>query len=413
VHTNFKAGASKIVITPPVGFRLAGYENRIQGSIGVHDDLYAKALILDDGTEKIAIVSCDLGGVPKEVVSKVRKEVEADQGIKSDNVMITATHTHSGPDFFHSNGDYLNLLAKNIAGSIRAACNNLTEARIGAGKGEAVIGYNRRNPKHNYFLRPYPEGVKDSEVGVLRVDDKEGNLIATVINTPCHPVVLGSTNLLISADYPGYATRVIETLKGGVAIFLNGCCGNINPVNTWGGHTVIKGEVITGPALFREAERLGNILGGEALKVLEQIETTTFEGKLKAKRSEISLPTRKDIPEAWIRRIKSVKPDHPRFELYQRILRGEDVLTEVQAVALDKIAIVGLPGEVFVEFGLEIKRESPYEHTFISELANDFIGYVPVAKAFEEGGYEPTASVLTPDGGTKLTQAAINLLKGL
>lgn len=409
---NMKAGSSKVVITPPVGFRLAGYANRTHGSTGVHDDLYAKALVLDDEKERIAIVSCDLVGVTRDVVSKVRSEVEADLGIKQDNVLVAATHTHSGPDFTHSNGDYLNLLSKMIAGSVRAANHNLVEAGIGAGKGEAFIGYNRRNPEHEYFLRPYPEGIRDSEVGVIKVDDKEGNLIATVINTPCHAVVLGSTNLLISADYPGFAAQAVESLKGGVAIFLNGCCGNINPVNTWGGHTVIKGEIITGSSLLREAERLGNILGGEALKVLEQTETTS-EPRLKSQCSEVSLPVRKDIPEKWLERIKSIEPEHPRFELYQSLLEGRDINTEVQAMAVGNIAIVGVPGEVFVEFGLEIKKESPYEFTLVSELANDTIGYVPVAKAFEEGGYEPTSSVVTPDAGSKLAKAAIDLVKSL
>ena len=408
----FKAGVSKVVISPPVGSMLAGYGNRMEGSIGVHDDLYAKALVLDDATEKVAVVSCDLGGVSKEIVSKVRQDVEADLGIKGNNVMVTATHTHSGPDFSLSNGEYLNVLTKKIAGSIRAAYYNLAEARMGAGKGEALIGYNRRNPKFNYFLRPYPEGARDPEVGILRVDDKEGNMIATIINAPCHAVVLGSTNLLISADYPGYATRVVETMKGGVAIFLNGCCGNINPVNTWGPYTVIRDKIITGPVLFREAERLGNILGGEALKVMEEIETTS-EVKLKVKRSEVLLPTRKDMPEKWIKWIQSIKPDHPRYEFYQHILKGEGILTEVQAMALNNIAIAGLPGEVFVEFGLEIRKKSPFKYTIISELTNESIGYVPTAKAFEEGGYDVVSSVMTPESGGKLAQASIDLLKDL
>jgi len=408
----FKAGAAKAVISPPVGFGLAGCDNRIEGSIGIHDDLYAKALVLDDGIEKAAIVACDLIGVSKEIVSKVRQDVEADLGIKGSNVMVTATHTHTGPDFGHSNGEYLNELTKEITGSIRAAYYNLAEARIGAGEGEALIGYNRRNPKFNYFLRPYPEGARDSEVGVLRVDDKEGNVIATVINAPCHGVVLGSTCLLISADYPVYATKIVEIMMGGVAIFLNGCCGNINPVNTWGPYTVIKGKIVTGRRVFQEAERLGNILGGEALKVMEQIETTP-EVKLKVKRAEALLPTRKDVLEKLVKRIQNIKPDHPRYEFYQRILKGEGILTEVQAIALDDIVIVGLPGEVFVEFGLEIKKKSPFRHTIISELANESIGYIPTAKAFKEGGYDVVTSVMTPESGAKLVQASVDLLKEL
>jgi len=134
---------------------------------------------------------------------------------------------------------------------------------------------------------------------------------------------------------------------------------------------------------------------------------------LKAKRAEVSLPVRKDIPERMLERIKSAKPDEPRYEHYKRILRGEDVVTEVQAMALNDTAIVGVPGEVFVEYELEIREKSPYKYTFVSELANDSIGYVPIPKAYEEGGYEPTATVVAPNAGVKLTQSAINLLKEL
>jgi len=410
---NLKVGVSKIVITPPVGFRLSGYEDRTQGSIGVHDDLYATALVLDDGAEKIAVVSCDLIGVTKEITKRVRQEVEAELDIRGDAVMVAATHTHAGPDFTQSNGDYLGSLAKKIAGSIKAAFHNLVEAEMGAGRGEAVIGYNRRNPKDDYFLTPYPEGVNDHEVNILSFNNRKGELIATVTNTACHAVVLGSTNLLISADYPGYAKRVVERLKGGVALFLNGCCGNINPVHTDGGHTVINGKIVTGPALFREAERLGNILGGEALKVVEQIETTIPEAKLRAKRSEVSLSVRHDIPKRMLEMFKQVKPTHPRFELYQNVLEGKDITTEVQAMAIGDMALVGVPGEAFTEFGLEIKKRSPFKYTLVSELANDVIGYVPVAKAFKEGGYEPTSSIVTPNAGTKITEAAIGLLEAL
>jgi hypothetical protein len=406
-----RAGASKIVITPPVGFKLSGYEDRIQGSVGVHDELYARALVMDDGAEKVAIVSCDVVGLPKEIVKEVRREVETSLGIKGDSVMVAATHTHAGPDFDFSNGDYLDILIKEISGAIRAASLNLVDARIGAGKGSTVIGYNRRNPQHNFFLVPYPEGVTDSEVAALRVNNEKGDSIAAIINTPCHAVVLGSTNLLISADYPGYAMRMLESTIGGVPMFLNGCCGNINPVHTDGGHTVINGKIVRGPDLFREAERLGKILGGEALKVLEQIEETTCENFLKAKRSQLSLPVRKDIPKEMLDMLKQIDVAHSRFALYQSVLEGRDIITEVQAISMGDIVIVCVPGEIFVEFGLEIKKKSPFKYTLVSELANDVIGYVPVPEAFTEGGYEPTATIVSQDAGAKITQAALDLLK--
>jgi len=413
MNKNLRAGASKIAITPPIGFRLSGYEDRIQGSVGVHDELYARALVIEDGVEKAAIVSCDMIGIPKELVKEVRREVEKNAGIKGDSVMVVATHTHAGPDFDFSNGNYLDILTKEIAGAVKAASVNLANVRIGAGKGDAIIGYNRRNPQHSFFLVPYPEGVRDSEVTAMKVSNEKGNLIAAIVNTPCHAVVLGSTNLLISADYPGYAMRMLENTLGGVPMFLNGCCGNINPVHTEGAHTVINNKVVRGEGLFQEAERLGNILGGESLKVLEQIEETTGENSVRAKRSEFSLSVRKDVPKEMLDMLKQIDVSRSHFTLYQNVLEGKDIITEVQAIAIGDIAVVGVPGEVFVEFGLEIKKKSPFKYTLVSELANDVIGYVPVPEAFKEGGYEPTATIVSQDAGAKITHAALDLLKDL
>ena len=406
MSSGLKAGVGRAIITPPVGFKLAGYGSRVDDSVGVHDDLYAKALALDDGNKKIIIVSCDLIGVHKELVDNVRENCK-DFGISRESIMVAATHTHAGPDILKSDGNYLADLQKSILSAICMALNSLNEAKIGFGRGEAVIGHNRRNPEKEYFLRPWPEGVKDTEVLVLRVDDAHSNqAMAVLVNYACHPVVLGSTNLLISRDYPGYALNVIESVKyeDVLSLFLNGCCGNINPVNTEGGHTVIKGEIVTGDALFREAERLGNILGAEALKVLDQTETDS-DITVDAARKEVSLPLREDIPERILKFLKEGKSPYRRA-----IERGGELLTEVHVLRIGDNAIVGLPGEVFTEYGLEIKEKSPFRYTLVSELANDSFGYIPTPEAYEEGGYEPTASIVAPGSGEIIRDAALDIL---
>ena len=199
-------------------------------------------------------------------------------------------------------------------------------------------------------------------------------------------------------------------------MFVNGCCANINPAWIFDQPDVSPPPQPVFPESteerVRETRRLGQILGGEALKALQSITNLSSEADLNAAQTSVRLPIRKDIPEdlsLWIRRTKVGEKDY----LTRQRLAKKTITTEIQAFRLNDAAILGLPSEVFVEFQLDIKRESPFKHTFVSELANDSIGYIPTAEAFKEGGYEPTVSILEPNGGSKLAQAATKLLKKL
>jgi hypothetical protein len=388
----------------------------------VLDDLYAKALVLDDGKKRFALIICDLLWVQKELVNDVRKRIRELTDIKEENIMITAIHTHTGPDLDHADESYIENLKSQIVGTVLAACNRMKKARIGMGSGECHIGMNRRNPKSPYgpyFLYDWPQGPIDPVVMVARIEDELRHIMGVLINYACHPVTMGPNELNISRDYPGYALKVLEDVlgEGVMAVFMNGCCGDINPAWIFDQPDVSP----LSPRVFpesleeriRETRRLGQILGGEALKTLQSVTNFVSEAELKIKRSNVKLPVRKDIPENILEHIKSAKIGEPHFEDYQRILRREDVVTEIQAVQLNDTAVLGLPGEVFVEYQLEIRKYSPSKYTFISELANDSIGYVPTASAYEEGGYEPSTTVLERGAGAKLTQAALSLLREL
>jgi hypothetical protein len=419
---SLKAGMAKAVITPPVGVRLCGYAARTQPSIGVLDELYAKALVLDDEEKRLALVVCDLLWVGKELVNDIRKRIREQADIKEENVMITAIHTHCGPDLEHAGESYIENLKSQVAGAVSAACNHIKNARIGFASGECYVGMNRRNPKSPsgpYFLYNWPQGSVDPTVTVARIEDETRHVVGVLVNHACHPVTLGPNELNISRDYPGHALRVLEDVFGEdiIAMFVNGCCGNINPAWIFDRPDVSPPPPRVFPESLeerlRETRRLGQILGGEALKALQSITDLSSEANLKIKRSNVKLPIRKDVPENILKWIERTKVGEPDYENHQRILKGEDLVTEIQAIRLNDTAILGLPGEVFVEYQLEIRRKSPFKHTFVSELANDSIGYVPTADAYKEGGYEPSTTVLERDAGTKLTQAAINLLKKL
>jgi len=228
-----KAGMAKVVITPPVGTQLAGYSGRTDPSTGVLDDLYAKALVLDDGNERLALVVCDLIGLGIDMVNEMRDVIQKQCGIKPDNTMITCIHNHTGPNLRAAENAYVEGLKFHIAGAVAAAANNMQEARIGANKGECLTAANRRNPDSPsgpYNLYKYPEGAVDPTVMVLRVEDTSGNMIGVMTNYAGHPVGWGHRELGISRDYPSFALAALEKVWGDdiVAMFLQGCCGNLN-----------------------------------------------------------------------------------------------------------------------------------------------------------------------------------------
>ncbi|MCD6231294.1 neutral/alkaline non-lysosomal ceramidase N-terminal domain-containing protein [Candidatus Aerophobetes bacterium] len=429
----FLAGAAKVNITPPVGAPLSGYTVRKDVSQGIHDDLYAKALVLDNGEKVLAIVTTDLLGFYDNFVDKVRNLIKKQTGIDKNNILISATHTHSAPDTLYglysqgrSSDSWMDVLAQKIAGCVYMAWRNRKEARIGTGKGSVQIGVNRRNPDGKPI---------DPEVGVLRVDDIEGNLMAVVINYTCHAVVLGPDNLLISADYPGYTMRMIEKLKGEnvVAMFTNGAEGDINT-----GHSADIsgiGGCIPGRT-FERAEKLGNILGGEVLKVLEQIKVSPkVHLDVKKKIVELPLKTLPSLEEAekelkkkasTLNKLKKASREEitrakiEKFyaEITLSMVREIEDLglrktmkAEIQAMRLNDTILIAFPGELFVEIGLEIKKDSDFKNTFIVGLANGEIGYIPTHQAFVEGGYESISTKFTGEAENIIKDTVLKLIK--
>ncbi len=396
-----KAGAARVNITPYAGINLSGFGGRTKVSAGIHDDLYAKAVVLDDGATKVGIVSCDLLNLDESSVVSIREKAQELTGMDGENILISTTHTHSGPltsplrGFGKLDREWVNVLEKKIAGAVFIAHSNLQEARIGAGKGHAEISLNRREKRDDrVVLGVNPGGAIDYEVGVIRIDDADQNPLCIITNYACHPVVMGGDNYLLSADYPGYAMGLIEQVQGGdvVAMFLNGTTGDINPVRR---------------GTFEAAKRSGNILGAEVVKVCEGIETSP-DAELRMAKEKVELnsgelPSEDELAEIIEDRKKALETSDPKRSMDREIILtwAEDALSmvrrgkksaivpvEVQVLRLGDITLAGMPGEVFVEVGLGIKTGSPFEHTFAVGYTNGCIGYMPTKKAFEAGGYE-------------------------
>ncbi|MHC4309308.1 MAG: neutral/alkaline non-lysosomal ceramidase N-terminal domain-containing protein [Planctomycetota bacterium] len=402
-----KAGFAKVDITPPAGVWLSGYAARKKPSEGISDQLYAKAVVLDDGQNKIAIVSADLLWFPLEMTAEIRETVKKKIGIPESNILLCATHTHFGPKIDKIRKDwpdtpgskvdksYVEKLKKRTAESIITAAQNTKPAKLGTVKGEiSEIVYNRRTKRPDgkvamtFRLPPADPnlafGPIDTQVAILRVEDSNGALVGTIVNYACHPVCGATDNqefYSISADYPGYTARVVEQIEGGICLFALGTSGNMNPVR-------IQGE--------NHRSRIGKALGGEVLRRLQFV-STSDDIALKALKKQVTLPLKKDLPPERI-----TDPNNPE----------ETLTTEIQVLRIGDIYILGLPGEVLVEVGLEIKKNAGIENLFIISLSNDACGYVCLSQAYDEGGYEPGwGTNLAKGAGEIIIKEALNLIR--
>ena len=229
-----KAGAAEVCITPPIGVELAGYGPNLQRySTAIHDHLMGQALILDDGQTRIAIVTCDLISLSSEFVQQVRQLVYKRTDIPPGHVMLACIHSHTAPttqpfqDWGTPDRSYVRMAARHLAGAVVAANLKLQPAqlRVGQGKHEA-LAWNRTGG-----------GSVDPTVEILRVKFTFGEPLALLVHYACHPVILGPKSV-ISADYPGSLRHHLEhDFPGGVILFANGACGDIDPVNNrevWG-----------------------------------------------------------------------------------------------------------------------------------------------------------------------------------
>ena len=393
--TMLRAGASKVNITPFIGGPMAGYSARDRGSESIHDELHAKALVLDDGCTCVALITTDLIGIHRELAAQVRGLVEASVGLGPDRVWMTGSHTHFGPAVSPGGTEdeqadphdrsYADVLAAKLTTAVKLAHDRLRPARLGAGAIRAEgISYNRRLIRNDgkvqmsLTLPPPYEGLKfgpvDPEVGLLKIEgEADGDTIATLVNFACHPVSSTDRMYEITADYPGYAMDLIESVEGGICLFALGCAGNIVPIQRKG----------------RSKRQVGLSLGGCALKALQWIQTSD-RVCIRAARRTIDLPLR------------------------NRRGRGRKTRpTEIQAFWLGDIPVVGLPGEAFVELGLRIKKALDASPVLVVSLSNDSAGYIPVRRAYREGGYESRVSPYAPGCGELLVKEALDLAESV
>jgi hypothetical protein len=434
---DLRIGAASVKITPPIGALMAGYYYE-RGVDKIHDDLYAKALVIEKDGSKLAIVSCDLMGISNDIVREVRKLVEKYVGIDADHVMIGATHTHTGPvipSVWYGTksksaeilAGYIAKLPGIIAESIKQANAALKPAKISFGLGhEESISFNRRyfmtdgtvgwNPGKLNPKIVQPAGPIDPDVSVLYAETIEGKPISTYVNLALHLDNVSGNE--VSADLPFTLSTILGKLKGNemVTAFSQGCSGNINHINV---------KTNTPQSGHYEAERLGTILAGEVIKTYTRLSPLEIN-TIKVKSEIVPLPlaeiSKDELP--WAREIvaKFGKPDAAPFMDFVKAFKfleidarnGKPIEAEIQVFSIgDKCAIVSLPAEIFTEIGMYIKSRSPYPYTIITELTNGSLGYIPDRKAYMEGNYEVITSRVAPGSGEILAENALRMLNQL
>ncbi len=397
--------AQRIIITPPVGVDLCGFGGREGPSQGVHDDLRACALYLSNGTEELMIITADLIGLHHEEVAEIRAGIHSSAGLSPESVMISCSHTHSGPATRCLNylgghdEEYLAELKRRLVGPAGFAKAGARPVQIGVTRAPVSVGINRREWRDGHIiLGENPDGPLTPDADILYVDDADGNPVARLWCHAAHPVTLGGDNLLISGDWPGYAQREVERCYGGdcVAMFMQGCCGNINS-HPRGSFTVAEKQGQTMAAAVVQADAVTPRVSEAVLRAtskpvglplsdppsLEEAEEAarqlTAEADANRDNENIGLRALHAGVAQWADEILELARNGPQ----QR-----EVPFEVQALRIGDMGIVGLPGEVFVEYAANIREAGALPVMATAAYTNGNIGYVPTADAYAEGGYE-------------------------
>jgi hypothetical protein len=399
-----RAGVARAKITPPCGLPHGCWSARTGRAEGVHDELLAHALVLDD----VAIVAADIVFAGGALTADVRRRVRDLTGIE--HVLVHATHNHSAPRY--SSGcavaglrdvpafeRWAALLPELLAGVVYAAHRDRRPVRVGSGVALAEgISVNRVDR-----TRPVDESVP-----VLLVENADGSPLAIVASFACHATSMSGHTLLWNADFPGpFRAAVQEAYPGATCIFLQGCAGDIAPWDHWFGNAGAR------PQTFANRDFLGRSLAQAVLVAVPGIETrddvrvaarsTTIdvarrrlawaESETAAVVAELEAEAEPEYGERWDDRVHSAA-SATEFELAYRRgaaamyadiqrLDGEPLPAELQAIAVGDAAIAANPFELFSGPGRQVRAHSPFATTFVLGYSNDYLGYLPPDDDFD------------------------------
>ncbi len=428
-----KAGVDRIIITPPRGIYLIGYSGRKGGAEEVHSDLTSTALILDDGNEKLVLISLDLLALNRETVDAIKRGITARLGTAANSIRLFCSHTHSGPIAWPpykpaikdrmkyylyrlmlsaeeplstkgimTNYFYCDWLVKSIIASATRAEANLMDAEINHARTECSIGINRRErlPDGTTVIGWNKEGTVDRSVDILRVSSG-AKPVVTIVNYACHACVLGEESNVISADWPGAMRARVEKELGGLCMFIQGACANINPDVEWSDDN------------RPDVERLGGIVAESVIEAegrLTKINSLPLSGVTGETNAYLDVPAGMEslsvkriyrpmlkkgaamlmegavIPEFMIDPFLDVR--YPWKTILNRDDKGYFTPIRTGVIRIGDIAIASVAMETFTETGIETKKASTAPITLFTGYTDGMTGYLPTAEEISFGGYE-------------------------
>ena len=430
-----EAAAAKVGITPP-------------GNVEVHDEIHSRIAILRNREVAVCVINFDLLNIDKQTTATICRLVEERTGIPPSGILIACTHNHKArigpPPLTTSDGKggykmvdrgCLDRMVGPVVEGVVAAQKALAPAQICAGSGKFATPlvdndrYLLRDKTIGWWWNDYteediitPTGPVDPEVGVLHVKGAGGETIAVLYNYSCHADAFEGDALGTArgADYPGLASEFLEKRLGGTAVFTAGASGDIHPVGVW----------LAAPDDARKRHELAHLMAEQLGMTVERVvrRMTRYQGdvRLSGAKRIVPLPIREpgirdeeDIIRTLSReKLKSQKEGmlaRCRFVAqHARANRGKKIDAIIQVLKIGDFALVGIPGELFVEYGIEIKKRSSSPFTFVATLANDDLGYMPTETAFQLGGYQTWPLYFeeypAPSVGRTLVEESLDLI---
>jgi len=403
--SSLRVGAARVDVTP-TGSELP------RNYLGVLDRVYARAIVLESGTARAALITVDAGIISDDIWQAVTRQIEAELRIPSVNVLLTATHTHSVP------GPPAAGYAGKIVEAARLAQQKLVPARVGYGTGESYINVNRQitDPKTGkWWEGPNREGPSDKTVAVLKFESLSGEPLAVYYNYAVHGVIAGQLDQ-ISGDIPGASSRYIEDASGGsvVAVWSTGASGDQNPIyfqQTYdlreirikdyatrgsdisnamppGGQGLDRNNAAVARLMNQQRQMvssMGQFLGEEVLYVMRNIERTDTEVRVSGSQKTIQCPGRERTNEGRAGSEGTYKEAGP-VEIRLGLLQVGDVM------------IGAVNAEVFSPIAQRLKRESPFKATMMATLTNGSArsGYIPDDASYGKYTFEVLSSRLKP-----------------
>lgn len=467
VSAKIKVGVGQTITTPqnPVGKAMAGYDRGTFTSTGVHDDLHARSIVIegDDGNSA-AMITIAIVNMSEAIMDSIRSGVSKSTGIPFKNILISATHTHSGPTMGNISGEYAQFFIKRSIESAVKAWKSRVFGKIGTGSIN-VFGLAMNDRRMEYGGLP-----PDPEAGIIKVENESGKLLGVFFNYGCHPSTMDLHNLQFTEDWPFFSIQGIKQKVGKDVIvgFFQSAQGDAKV--GYGAELSAVGAYMQGVRSFTNAENKGRLMTEAVLKVLPSIKTSnTME--IKVAYDKFKIPLRTTFPYtqaealAWQAKAQktfdekqklviSYPTDSASLELYQEAARklvanGQigttigprtldkykaDLWLATQAVAQSKriealpkdlaplsmpmqalrlgnSVFVTFPCEVFTEIGLSVKKRSPIENTYVIGVAGGFGGYIATAAEYIEGGYAVNGSSYAPHAEQVIIESALSLIK--